>query len=657
MPNRDPQTQPTSIQRQVRVIVWLLLTVSIVIFVLGYFQAQTMSAVRAYVRGEGLWTKAQKNAVIHLYNYLQYPDEKTFLDFRYTLQTNLQDQRARLALQQTPADQETAAMGFLGGGNHPDDIPNMITLFLLFENEPHMKRAIKIWAEADRRIAELFDLANRIQAAHKADRDADLSRFKVEIDRLDRVLNELETDFSAELSSGARWIKQAFLLANILVLGVMLAFAGMIARRIVQHINRTETDLRNSESRFKALYDSAVIGILIWGNKGELYDANENFLNLLGYDRADLESGKLNWRDLTPASCRADDDKAMQQIAEQGYCTPFNKEFINKQGEPVPVFVGGTLMDGSLDQGVAFVVDRTDHKKMEDQLRLSATVLEASRDGILICDHKRKILTVNDAYCVMSGTSKKTLIGTSALLYQNGNPEEAHEIEASLSKHGYWQGDTELSISNYGKLPVRASISAVYDNNGRASYYVAVFSDISARKALERDLKNMAHYDHLTGLANRGLFSDRLDTAIARAYRHKNQCALLFVDLDKFKPVNDQYGHGIGDQLLQQVAGRLRSATRDSDTIGRLGGDEFVIIVEDLTEPAAVSHIAEKVIEQLSNPFQISGETITIGCSIGIAIYPQHGRSGIALTRSADIAMYAAKASTSTHYYIYNSAG
>ncbi|MCP5018174.1 MAG: diguanylate cyclase [Ketobacter sp.] len=653
MKNKERKPVPPPLKRQVKVIVLILLTVSVVVFMLGYLQSQVMSGITAYIRGEGLWAKSQKEAVIQLYEYIHHPDDRTFQDFNRSLQINLEDQRARLALQQNTPDFRSAREGFIAAKNHPDDVDNMMRLFLMSGRVQHMKRAIEIWTEADRHIAELIDLANRIRNHHKALPLSDLTQFKPELDRLNAKLNELEIAFSLELSQGSRWMTRTFLIVNILLLFSMLAAATWVARRTIVQIDATESELRHSESRFKTLYDSNIIGILIWGKDGELYDANDAFLSILGYTRAELDSGQLNWRELTPPDHSDLDDKAMQQITTVGHCTPFNKDFIHKAGHRVPVFLGGALMDGSHDLGVAFMVDRTNIKKMEDQLRLSATVLEASRDGILICDHNRKVLTVNDAYCYMSGYPSKAIIGETAHFYHSANAEESKKIEESLKTHGYWQEDSELLTSAGAKLPVRASISAVYGKGNETRHYVAVFADISERKALERNLKNMAHYDHLTGLANRSLFSDRLDTAIARAQRSRKDCALLFVDLDKFKPVNDQYGHAIGDEILQEVASRLKSVTRDADTLSRLGGDEFVIIVEGLTEDSIVTHIAEKVAHQLSQPFNVGRNSITIGCSIGIAIYPQHGCTGIELTRAADIAMYAAKAADDTHYYLY----
>ena len=650
---RDRRAPPPIIKRRVIHIIWLLLAVCLIIFVLGVLQVQLMSSVRAYVRGEGLWAKSQKDAVFLLYRYLDRPSDELMYQFHQSLRINLADRKARVALQQSDPDIVTAREGFLAGGNHPDDIQNMINLFIYFGEVRHMRNAINIWTLADLQIDQLQLLAHKIEATYQQDNNANLQVFQTRLNALNQTLNELENDFSSELSKGARWIRQVLLLVDIILIGFMLLVVWLVSRRVLKQIEETESKLRESELRFKSLYDANVIGIIIWGENGEIYDGNDHFLNTLGYQRNDLIAGKLNWRQLTHGDL-ADDERALAQIAQQGYCLPFAKEFLHRDGYAVPVLVGGTMMDGSSHQGIAFVVDRSNEMKMEAQLRLSATVLEASRDGVIICDANRKLLTVNRSYLEMTGFSNEQVIGEVACFYHSGDDEERAQLEHELAQQHYWQGDTEILRADNTPLAVRASIGSVLNGQGKISHYVAVFSDISARKAMEQDLKNMAHYDHLTGLANRSLFSDRLNTAIHRAHRHQTQCALLFIDLDKFKPVNDQFGHAVGDELLKQVALRLLESSRKNDTVGRLGGDEFVMIVEDLASADAAAHIADKVARELQRPFFVSGQNISIACSIGIAVYPQDGGNDVELTRAADIAMYAAKGKGESSYYLFS---
>ncbi|RLT92084.1 sensor domain-containing diguanylate cyclase [Ketobacter sp.] len=653
MQTRDRQAALPSIKRRVKRIIWMLLVVCLIVFTLGTLQIQLMSGIRAYVRGEGLWAKSQKDAVLLLYRYLEHPSDELMHKFHQALRVNLADRRARLALQQEEPDREAAREGFLAGGNHPNDVRNMIDLFLYFGNVEHMRNAINIWRQADAQIDQLLQLANQIAAQHRQNPAADLGVYERQLNALDRTLNQFETEFSSELSRGARWIRQVLLWVNLGSISIILLFVGLVSRRVLQQIDNTESQLRDSQLRFKSLYEANVIGIIIWGQDGEIFDGNDYFLSILGYSRQELIDGQLNWRQLTPGDL-ADDERALAQINEQGYCLPFAKEFFHRDGHAIPVLVGGTMMDGSTHQGIAFVVDRSNEKKMEAQLRLSATVLEASRDGIIICDAQRRVLTANGSYLAMTGFSKAQLLGQEACFYHTTNPAEQTLIEQALNQQHHWQGDTELPCQDGTLLPVRASIGTVTNDAGQIAQYVSVFSDISARKAMEQKLLSMAHYDNLTGLANRSLFSDRLNTAILRAQRHHSHCALLFIDLDKFKPVNDQYGHAVGDELLQRVAQRLLEARRKNDTVGRLGGDEFVMIVEELSNADYAVSIADQVAKRMQEPFVVADHSVHIGCSIGIAVYPQDGDNEVDLTRAADIAMYAAKGKENASYYLYS---
>jgi len=217
-----------------------------------------------------------------------------------------------------------------------------------------------------------------------------------------------------------------------------------------------------------------------------------------------------------------------------------------------------------------------------------------------------------------------------------------------------WEGDIDFKTTQGDLAPVRLSISIVQDDQHDYGQYVLMFSDIKTRKAAEDRLKHMANFDTLTGIANRSLFQSRLHRAIARAQRHDKECAILFIDLNKFKPVNDHYGHEIGDGLLVQVAQRLKTLMREIDTVARIGGDEFVVVIEDIDDHDVIKDIAQRIIDSVGEHYVINGIDIAISCSIGISVYPHDGLNDIELTRSADIAMYAAKGSGEGRYFFFS---
>ncbi|WKE64799.1 diguanylate cyclase [Gallaecimonas kandeliae] len=642
------ENQPKSpMKGQVKIIIWLLLAISVIVFLLGYFQAETMNSVRAYVRGEGLWAKAQKDAVLQLYQYSQSGDEAHFQAFQAALKVNLGDSKARQALQLPSPDEAIARQGFLEGGNHPDDVDGLISFFERFQYVYYMARAIDIWTRADQDIKQLQQIG---EALHQAHGKGDPS-LVAELDRLNHKLNEMEVEFSSVLSDGSRWVKRVTLSVSFVALVLMILTALYISRRIVARLNETEAKLRFSENRLQSLLSSDMLGIFDWDLEGRILDANDVFLDMLGYSRAELQQGRLDWSKLTPEEHQGKDEIARAEIAEMSYCHPFEKEFLHSSGRRVPVYIGGTLFEGHADKGIAFVLDQTVKKQVEEQLRLSATVLEGSRDGIIIADRQQRIMNVNQAYCAMAGVNREDLLGRHAHFFHNGQ-EHDPQFGAKLAKEGHWQGDTELAQGRGLKLPVRLSISAVRDQGNNIIHYVATYSDISDRIIYEKQLKDMAHYDHLTGLVNRRYYLEQANKALARVQQKGGYCAFFFIDLDNFKPVNDNHGHEVGDKLLTMVARRLQGSVRKSDKIARLGGDEFSVIMEDIKDPANTAFIAEKLIETITQPYQIEGLELRIGCSIGISLYPLHGQTVADLIKAADQAMYKAKAAGKAGFHM-----
>jgi diguanylate cyclase (GGDEF)-like protein len=205
-------------------------------------------------------------------------------------------------------------------------------------------------------------------------------------------------------------------------------------------------------------------------------------------------------------------------------------------------------------------------------------------------------------------------------------------------------GEFECELADGTRVPLAVRSSAVHDREGNITHYVTYFIDISYRKQAENELRRLAKFDALTGLPNRSLFLDRLEHALAQARRGGRRLALLFIDLDNFKHVNDSLGHAAGDELLRAVAARLQSGTRSADTVARLGGDEFTVIVEDPADDAAVATVAQKLIESLAREFVIVGQRVRVSPSIGIALSPEHGSASQELLMHSDIAMYHAKA-------------
>ncbi|WAJ72240.1 sensor domain-containing diguanylate cyclase [Catenovulum adriaticum] len=637
---------------QIKGLVGLSMLLSILVFGLGIIQAEILNSVRSYVYGEGLWAKAQKKAVYHLNLYILYSDQTDYQAFLTELNKNEGDKIAKHAMLQTPFNFVEARHGFIQSGNHPDDVNGMIYFFKYFRNMEYLKKAIKYWDLGDVKLAELKAFGQQIQQAKLNQEVLNKPRLLNRLQSLDAELEQVEKDFSTVLGEGARWVKATTTNAIFIILVILFVCILALARRILFLFEQTEKALVITENKYQSLYQSELLGILDWKEDGSITGANQAFLQMVGYSQQELQNGQLNWKSMTPPDCYTTDARALDEIRKDGYCRPFSKVFVDKSGNRIPVYISAVQLCGYVDRGIAVLVDQTVQMQAEEKMRLAATVLESSRDGLVILDLEENVVDSNQAYSIMTSYSKAELLESSHFFSCLGLTEQLQtDIRISTKEKGHWAGDTNILDKNDHLIPVRLAITTAKDDVSNIEYLVASFTDISARKVFEKKLQNMAHYDYLTGLANRSLYQYRLNQALTRAQRLETQCALLFIDLDKFKPVNDQYGHDVGDQLLKQVAQRLILCIRDNDTIARLGGDEFVVIIEDLEEINNIHVIADKINLHISEPYFTSGIALEISCSVGICIYPQDGQNTVELTRAADKAMYSAKKSMSGYCY------
>lgn len=301
--------------------------------------------------------------------------------------------------------------------------------------------------------------------------------------------------------------------------------------------------------------------------------------------------------------------------------------------------------DGSRRQLIMLGRDVTERTLMEERLRVFDEVLRNSREAVVITDADNNILSVNPTFCEITGYQPEEVMGKNPRILSSGRQNKAfyRNLWQQLALEGSWRGEIWNRRKNGEIYPEWLDISLVRDGSGRVTHHIAIFSDITHHKETERQLQFMAYHDPLTRLPNRLLLRDRFDQAAAAALRTQTRLALLFLDLDQFKHVNDTLGHTSGDKLLLGVAERLRACVRETDTISRLGGDEFVILLGELKEVETASQVAQKVLEQLAPPFTIDGQQISTSFSIGIGLFPDDGNDFDTLLKIADAAMYAAK--------------
>ncbi len=340
---------------------------------------------------------------------------------------------------------------------------------------------------------------------------------------------------------------------------------------------------------------------------------------------------------------------------------PFNIEhrIIRPDGEERIVRQQGDLF---IDKGehighvVGTIIDITERTIAQRELEIADNVFSHISEAIAVTDADNCILRVNTAFTTITGYDAKECIGLNPReLLKSGEHDQAfYEVFwKTLLDEGYWEGELIDRRKDGSIFPSWHRITCARNEKGEPMQYICIFSDITEEKKVREQLKSLAQYDQLTTLPNRTLFIDRLEHAITRSNRSKKHIALMFIDLDGFKGVNDTYGHQTGDQLLVTVAQRLSSSIRAQDTVARLGGDEFTIILEDISDIKDTIVVAQKLLTELSTPIELSGETVNISGSIGISIYPKDGENGEELIKHADMAMYQAKQQGRGRYIFY----
>lgn len=300
--------------------------------------------------------------------------------------------------------------------------------------------------------------------------------------------------------------------------------------------------------------------------------------------------------------------------------------------------------------------DITERMQADNRQRLAASVFDNAHEGIMITDPKGVIIEVNGTFTELTGYTYEEAVGHNADLLKSGHhdAEFYKEMWATIRQLGHWRGEV-WNRKKSGEIFVELlTISAVRDMVGQVSQYVAIFSDITLIKEHQQRLEHLAHFDALTQLPNRMLLADRLQLAMANAARSRALLAVCYLDLDGFKPVNDQYGHSAGDRLLVEVAQRLKLCVRGGDTVARLGGDEFVLLLSGLSDIHECDQALSRISTSLSRPFDVVGQKVVVSASVGVTLYPHDGSDADALLRHADQAMYVAKQAGRNRYHLFD---
>jgi diguanylate cyclase (GGDEF)-like protein/PAS domain S-box-containing protein len=422
--------------------------------------------------------------------------------------------------------------------------------------------------------------------------------------------------------------------------------AVVLVVRDITPLKEAQQQLQMSEEKFAKAFHSSPDGLLITRqNDGLLVEVNDGFSRITGYhsslslDRTTLDLGI--WVDLNERQ------QLLEQLRRDGFVKDFTSHIRRRDGQirlceisarPLPI-AGEDCM-------LTIARDITDRHQMQEKLQLAATVFESTAEGVLITDTRQRINAVNRAFSEITGYSEQEALGDTPRLLASGLHDSAFYAAMwyQLTAEGHWQGEISNRRKNGEIYPSWLTISAVRNRDKFITHFVAVFADISSLKQAQARLDYQAHHDPLTGLPNRTLFESRLHAALTHSRAAYSLGAVLFLDLDRFKHINDSLGHPVGDLLLKSIAVRLKENLRDIDTVARLGGDEFIILLPGLQNPTDAEVVATKLLNSFSAPFQAGDHEFFMSTSIGSALFPTDGADVATLIKNADAAMYRSKA-------------
>lgn len=410
-------------------------------------------------------------------------------------------------------------------------------------------------------------------------------------------------------------------------------------------------------AELKEITEKTPFGMIFSDKEGRVIYVNSEFKEITGYDETEVASLKSFFRKIhRDDESRAHSLNALQRALENRLRQKIESSLIRKDGSLRFVeFIFECLEGGDV---LIWIVDMTALKMMERELiqseRKFRSIFESSKDAIYIASADGSFIDVNQAFCEMFGEKKEEILKKNA---KDGYVFESEKIrlKSALKKDGFVKDfEIRLRKMNGEIMTCLLTVTALRDEFGNIVQYHGIVRDITEKKKAEEKIRYMAFHDMLTGLPNRVLFNDRLQMAIGYAKRAREMVAVMILDLDRFKEINDTYGHGLGDEVLKDVANRLKSVVRKTDTIARMGGDEFLGVFTEIRKIEDVKVIAEKILATFEKDLVVDGKSFSLTASMGFSIYPIHGEDIETLLSKADVAMYEVKQGGRRGFKIYD---
>jgi diguanylate cyclase (GGDEF)-like protein/PAS domain S-box-containing protein len=420
----------------------------------------------------------------------------------------------------------------------------------------------------------------------------------------------------------------------------------------IYRLRQSRQALAENEAKLKDMLNASPIAQGIVAASGHVIYLNQAFIDTFGYSSDDIPTTEDWWQLAYPdpayrEQIRSTWQQRLDQAAISGEAfKPMEADVHCKNGDNRVVIGSATQVNTKSEKNTLVIFyDISERKRAEERLKMSGRVFNQAHEGIMITDPNSLIVDVNPAFSAITGYARDEVIGKNPSILRSDKHSHVfyQEMWASIHENGHWQGEIWNRKKNGQLFAELLTISTLVDEKGETQHYLGLFSDITQSKEQQHALEMMAHYDMLTQLPNRTLFADRFQQAIAHSKRNHSLLAVVFLDLDGFKPINDRYGHEIGDQLLIEVAQRIKASIRQDDTASRLGGDEFVMLLNDISSVEHCERLIKRIRHAIELPYQVDEDKIGLGASLGITLYPLDNADADTLLRHADQAMYQAK--------------
>ncbi|MDX5993523.1 phosphodiesterase DibA [Ectopseudomonas alcaliphila] len=416
-------------------------------------------------------------------------------------------------------------------------------------------------------------------------------------------------------------------------------------------------ELVGNEERLRLALDATRDGLWDWDVSRRKVFFSEGYARLLGLTPQTLGDTREDWA----ARLHPDDvERALHALNAELSDQPYENIYRlrHTDGSYRWIHSRGRLLrdeNGQPQRFIGIASDITQQRAIDDSLRQAAAVFDATQEGVLVTDAEQRIVHVNPAFSRITGYSSEEILGQHPTLLKSGRHDAAfyHSLWHALQNRGAWSGEVWNRRKSGEIYPQWQCIRVIHDEQGRVSHYVAVFSDITALKRSQRELDYLAHHDPLSNLPNRLLFTERVAHALERSKLEELRGAVLLIDLDHFKHINESLGHNVGDLLLKGVGERLHQGLPSGSTLARLGGDEFGLLSENCADAAQAAELAQRLLRSLETPFRLDGHELYIGASIGISLFPEDADSVEQILRNADSALFKAKSSGREGYAFY----